>query len=97
VQDWGGGFELQAALQETSLGEHVGLREMQERVQLIGGDLTMCSQPGVGTLIVVEVPLLPADERSIFPGHDGLPQRKSAPARPVIVETMRYQRSQELE
>jgi PAS domain S-box-containing protein len=67
VQDWGGGFELQAALQETSLGEHVGLREMQERVQLIGGDLTMCNQPGVGTLIVVEVPLLPADERSIFP------------------------------
>jgi signal transduction histidine kinase len=40
---------------------------MQERVQLIGGDLTMCNQPGVGTLIVVEVPLLPADERSIFP------------------------------
>jgi signal transduction histidine kinase len=33
---------------------------MQERVQLIGGHLTISSYPGLGTLIVAEVPL-PSD------------------------------------
>ena len=60
VQDWGCGFEPQAVFQETSPGAHIGLREMQERVQLIGGHLTISSHPGAGTLIVAEVPL-PSD------------------------------------
>jgi PAS domain S-box-containing protein len=76
VQDWGCGFEPLAVLQETGLGEHIGLREMQERVQLIGGQLTISSHPGVGTLIVAEVPLLPSDERSISMSNDPLPQQK---------------------
>ncbi|HEX6479943.1 MAG TPA: response regulator [Ktedonobacteraceae bacterium] len=76
VQDWGCGFEPLAVLQETGPGEHVGLREMQERVQLIGGNLTICSHPGAGTLIVAEVPLLLSDERSISTRNDPLPQWK---------------------
>ena len=75
VQDWGCGFEPLAVLQETGLGEHVGLREMQERVQLIGGHLTISSHPGVGTLIVAEVPLLPSDESSISMSNNPLPQQ----------------------
>ncbi len=43
VQDWGCGFEPVAVLQEASLGEHVGLREMQERVELVGGHLVISS------------------------------------------------------
>ena len=76
VQDWGCGFEPLAVLQEYSPGEHVGLRGIQERVQLIGGQLTIRSHPGVGTLIVAEVPLLPSDEWSITTSNDSLPQWK---------------------
>ena len=61
VQDWGCGFEPLTVFQETGPGEHLGLRDMQERVQLIGGHLTISSHPGTGTLIVAEVPLLPSD------------------------------------
>jgi len=66
VQDCGCGFEPLAILHEPSLSEHIGLREMHERVELVGGHLMVSSQPGAGTLVVAEVPLLPCDERSIF-------------------------------
>lgn len=62
VQDWGCGFEPRAGFHETSPGEHVGLREMQERVELVGGHLTIASQPKVGTLVVAEVPLPSSQE-----------------------------------
>jgi signal transduction histidine kinase len=75
VQDWGCGFEPLAVLQESSPGEHVGLRTIQERVELIGGHLTISSHPGTGTLIVAEVPLLPSDERSISMSNHPLPQQ----------------------
>src|SRR6266487_2858592 len=66
VQDWGCGFEPLAVLHEASLGEHVGLREMHERVELVGGHLMITSQPDVGTLVVAEVPLLAPDEGDMF-------------------------------
>jgi signal transduction histidine kinase len=62
VEDTGCGFEPDAVLHEVSLGEHVGLREMQERVALVGGQLQISSHPGAGTRVVAEVPLLPAGE-----------------------------------
>jgi PAS domain S-box-containing protein len=65
VQDAGCGFEPGTVLHEVSLGEHMGLREMQERVALVGGQLLISSQPGAGTLVVAEVPLLPSNERSV--------------------------------
>jgi PAS domain S-box-containing protein len=61
VQDWGCGFEPRAALHEARLGDHVGLSEMQERVEIVGGQFMISSQPGDGTLIVAEVPLLVSD------------------------------------
>jgi PAS domain S-box-containing protein len=69
VEDAGCGFEPGTALHAVSLGEHVGLREMQERVALVGGQLQISSKPGAGTLVVAEVPLaatgeLPPHERS---------------------------------
>jgi PAS domain S-box-containing protein len=66
VQDWGCGFEPLAVLQEAGLGEHVGLREMQERVELVGGRLVISSRPDDGTLVVAEVPLLATDEGDRF-------------------------------
>ena len=64
VQDWGYGFEPHAVLGEPNFGEYVGLHEMQERVELVGGHLRVSSRPGMGTLILAEVPLLTPDERS---------------------------------
>jgi PAS domain S-box-containing protein len=66
IQDWGCGFEPLAVLQEASLGEHIGLREMQERVELVGGHLVISSWPDHGTLIEAEVPLLPPEKGDIF-------------------------------
>jgi PAS domain S-box-containing protein len=69
VQDWGCGFEPLAVLQEASLSEHVGLREMQERVELVGGHLVIASRPEDGTLVVAEVPLLASYEGDIIHGQ----------------------------
>ena len=64
VQDWGSGFEPFAVLHEARFGENVGLREMRERVELVGGNFSLSSQPGVGTLIVAEVSLSTSEARS---------------------------------
>src|SRR5947209_2756080 len=69
VQDWGCGFQPRADLQETSSGEHVGLREMRERVELVGGHFSIDSQPGAGTLVVAEVPLPSSKEGGNFHEH----------------------------
>jgi PAS domain S-box-containing protein len=61
VQDWGCGFEPRVVLQEANLGDHIGLSEMQERVELVGGQFMISSQLSNGTLIMAEVPLLVAD------------------------------------
>lgn len=64
IQDWGRGFDAEAALtEEHRPGEHVGLREMRERVELIGGQLEISSQPCSGTLIVADVPLPPSSRK----------------------------------
>jgi PAS domain S-box-containing protein len=65
VQDWGSGFEPRALLQEFSPGEHVGVRAMQERVELVDGHFLVSSQPGAGTLVVAEVPALASNEGSM--------------------------------
>lgn len=61
VQDWGCGFEPRTLFKVYRPGEHVGIRAMQERVELLGGHLFITSQPGIGTLVVAEIPLLPSN------------------------------------
>ena len=41
----------------TEREEHIGLRGMRERVTLVGGRFFIASSPGLGTRIVVEVPV----------------------------------------
>jgi signal transduction histidine kinase len=66
VQDWGCGFDPLAVVHELSLGEHVGLREMQERVELVNGHFMISSRQGAGTIVVADVPLLQSDARSMY-------------------------------
>ena len=64
VQDWGCGFDPLSEFHEISFGEHVGLRAMRERVELVGGHFNLSSRPNVGTLVVAEVSLSTYDDRS---------------------------------
>jgi PAS domain S-box-containing protein len=56
VRDWGRGF-----VSENKTGadpsEKVGLSSMRERVALLGGHFEIHSEPGAGTVVMVEVPL----------------------------------------
>lgn len=61
VQDNGPGFDPVAAARKGRLG----LRGMQQRVEVLGGAFELLSTPGAGTLIRVGLPLL-----SENPAHD---------------------------
>lgn len=53
VEDWGVGFSPQDVQVKTG---HIGLSTMRERVELMGGTLTIDSRPGEGTCLTVRVP-----------------------------------------
>ncbi len=53
IQDWGVGFAPSGVLEDRH-----GLRGIRQRVALLGGDVTIDSQPGKGTKIAVDLPIL---------------------------------------
>ena len=57
IQDYGRGFDVDAALTGDASDRGFGLRAMRDRVQLFGGRFKVTSAPGRGTTIQVEVPL----------------------------------------
>jgi len=54
VEDNGKGFDVEAALRGRKDRQNLGLRAMVERATLLGGALTIKSQPGQGTCLRVE-------------------------------------------
>ena len=63
VEDDGCGFE-----NDNSSGDfHLGLLGMRERAELLGGRLTIESNPGQGTSVFVEIPLMTEAKRN---GHE---------------------------
>ncbi len=60
VADDGQGFDLEAAA--GRYGERFGLYAMRERAESLGGVLTVASQPGKGTLVVVRMPFRQEEE-----------------------------------
>lgn len=58
VEDEGHGFDPKNLRSGSGPGERVGLSSMRERVALLGGELVIRSEPGAGTLVVAETPLL---------------------------------------
>lgn len=57
IQDDGCGFDLESVVQQTNRSSgHFGLAGMNERVKLLGGNLCILSEPGVGTSIEVSIP-----------------------------------------
>ena len=58
VDDNGKGFNTEAALSGEGIRQNLGLHGMAERATLLGGTFTIKSQPGQGTHLRVEVPLV---------------------------------------
>ncbi len=56
VVDEGQGFD-RADLEAQDEARHLGLRTMRERAASVGGNLTVESQPGQGTAVVLQLPL----------------------------------------
>ena len=56
VSDNGKGFNLPNTIGDFARDGKLGLAGMQERARLVNGTLTMQSEPGKGTSIVVEIP-----------------------------------------
>lgn len=57
VRDNGAGFQVPHTFDALAEQEHFGLIGMQERVQQLKGTLSVSSQPGLGTVIQVMLPL----------------------------------------
>ena len=53
IADDGSGFDVQAAL---SASRGLGLTSMQERAGILGGTLSIASNPGAGTVVEVGLP-----------------------------------------
>lgn len=58
VQDNGQGFVLPSRPGEFTRKDKLGLAGMRERAQLLGGTIKIESQPGSGTRLTVEIPLV---------------------------------------
>ncbi len=57
MSDDGKGFEVPERAGDLARTGKLGLAGMEERAQLLGGNLTIDSKPGKGTILTVEVPL----------------------------------------
>lgn len=57
IKDNGVGFSVEEKKQSTSSGSGVGLRSLFNRAQIIGAELTMDSEPGKGTNVLIRLPL----------------------------------------
>ena len=55
IEDDGKGFDVNAVISSTD-GKKLGLFGMYERASLVGGKLTIESQPGAGTTIFLDIP-----------------------------------------
>lgn len=56
LTDDGPGFEVPDRLEELQAGRHYGLVGMRERARVVGGDLSLESEPGEGTTLSAWVP-----------------------------------------
>jgi two-component system sensor histidine kinase DegS len=57
VKDNGKGFDLPETTGDLVKQGRLGLAGMEERIQLVGGNLRIESRPGEGTTVVVEAPV----------------------------------------
>jgi PAS domain S-box-containing protein len=56
IEDDGRGFDVEKRMATITHEKRMGLRSMEERVKLLGGEMMIRSRPGKGTRISIEVP-----------------------------------------
>lgn len=59
ISDDGSGFKPPDDFMKLRVEGHRGLANMQERLRLVGGELSIISRPGDGTLVRTSIPLAP--------------------------------------
>ena len=64
IEDDGVGFDVEAAFRASYQGGSFGLLSMQERAEFAGGILHIESEPGNGTVVMVRLPLQPAEQEA---------------------------------
>jgi signal transduction histidine kinase len=57
IEDDGEGFDTSSVFKDTFTGRGLGILGMKERTALLNGKLTICSQPGAGTMLLCTIPL----------------------------------------
>jgi signal transduction histidine kinase len=57
VEDDGIGFDVAEVEQSKDIRRGLGLLGMRERMELVGGEFVICSEPGKGTTMITRVPL----------------------------------------
>jgi PAS domain S-box-containing protein len=57
IEDNGKGFDVKKRLAGLTSEKRMGLRSMEERVNLLEGSMIVTSNPGKGTKILIEIPL----------------------------------------
>ncbi len=57
IEDDGEGFDTGTVFENTMTGRGLGIMGMKERIAEVRGRLTICSQPGQGTMVLCTVPL----------------------------------------
>lgn len=65
INDNGDGFKPPERIGDLAAAGKLGLTGMQERAQLIGGSLRLESQPGKGTTVIAEVPILDSLQKNL--------------------------------
>ena len=75
ISDNGRGFDVGGALMDRDAG--FGLHTMRERMELVGGTLTVESAPGAGTRVIARVP---GHQRPAPPSPSEVPRGISAPS-----------------
>ena len=57
IRDNGRGFQVPSVLSQLTRNDHFGLVGLTERVEWIGGSLSLDSEPGQGTEVIARIPL----------------------------------------
>ncbi|MBU0545279.1 MAG: PAS domain S-box protein [Proteobacteria bacterium] len=57
IEDDGKGFDVEEREKALSKEKRMGLRSMNERTNLLGGQMTIHSSPNAGTRVVIKIPL----------------------------------------
>ncbi len=73
IRDDGQGFNVALAHERAVRGDSLGLIIMQERVELLGGSLTVESQPGAGTVVRVHFPWPALEDQAPIDPESAIP------------------------